>query len=312
MCDAGLSYMTLGQPLSLLSGGERQRLKLAKHIGKKGSVIVLDEPTTGLHPSDVDHLMDLLDEKVKKGTSVIVIEHNTEVMKHADYLIDVGPDGGRDGGRIVFTGPPEQMLQADTITAICLRAAVEDRPLSQNEKDRCIHSNHVSKNSIQEDSMFKLMPIGRIVSDQEKTYIALDPALAPALTGLKGFSHIQIIWWFDRCDDTQNRAVLQHQRPYAHGPKTMGVFATRSPQRPNPIALTTAQVLWIDEEHAQIGIAFIDASNGTPVLDIKPYTPSLDRVESPETPEWCRHWPKNLESSAQFDWNAEFNFDMNE
>ena len=251
-------------------------------------------------------------DKATKGTSVIVIKHNNEVMKRTDYLIDVRPDGGRYGGRIVFTGTPEHMLQAETNTAICLRVAVKNRPLSQNEKGRRLHSHLVSKKSKQEDSMFRLMSIGRIVSNQDGTYIALDPALAPALTGLKGFSHIQIIWWFDRCDDTQNRAVLQHQRPYAHGPKTMGVFATRSPQRPNPIALTTAQVLWIDEEHAQIGIAFIDASNGTPVLDIKPYTPSLDRVESPETPEWCRHWPKNLESSAQFDWNAEFNFDMNE
>ena len=120
--QAGLSYLTLGQPLSTLSGGERQRLKLAKNLGKKGNIIVMDEPTTGLHPSDIQKLLKLFDTIVSKGNTLIVIEHNLDVMKQADWIIDVGPDGGTNGGEIVFTGTPEDMiLHAETLTAESLR-----------------------------------------------------------------------------------------------------------------------------------------------------------------------------------------------
>ena len=126
MIEAGLSYLTLGQPLSTLSGGERQRVKLAKHLDKKGNIYLLDEPTTGLHASDVKNIMRLLDSFVKRGSTVIVIEHNLDVMKQADYIIDVGPDGGTSGGRVVFTGTPQEMVQnADTITARYLRKSLE-------------------------------------------------------------------------------------------------------------------------------------------------------------------------------------------
>lgn len=126
MIEAGLSYLTLGQPLSTLSGGERQRVKLAKHLDKKGNIYLLDEPTTGLHASDVKNIMRLLDSFVKRGSTVIVIEHNLDVMKQADYIIDVGPDGGTGGGRVVFTGTPQEMVQnADTITARYLRKSLE-------------------------------------------------------------------------------------------------------------------------------------------------------------------------------------------
>ena len=125
MLEVGLPYLSLGQPLSTLSGGERQRVKLAKDLDRKGSIYVLDEPTTGLHASDVQKVMELLDSLVERGNSVIVIEHNLDVMKQADYLIDVGPDGGTAGGEIVFTGTPGEMAEhGKTITAEYLRKSL--------------------------------------------------------------------------------------------------------------------------------------------------------------------------------------------
>ena len=122
MLEVGLPYLSLGQPLSTLSGGERQRVKLAKDLDKKGNIYILDEPTTGLHASDIKKVMELLDSLVDRGNTVIVIEHNLDVMKRADWLIDVGPDGGTAGGQIVFTGTPLEMVEkSHTITAEYLR-----------------------------------------------------------------------------------------------------------------------------------------------------------------------------------------------
>lgn len=126
MNEVGLSYLSLGQPLSTLSGGERQRIKLAKYLNQKGNIYVLDEPTTGLHASDVKNIMKLLDSFVKRGNTVVVIEHNLDVMKQADYIIDIGPDGGNTGGEVVFTGTPKEMIaSANTITAKYLRKSCE-------------------------------------------------------------------------------------------------------------------------------------------------------------------------------------------
>ena len=128
MLEVGLPYLSLGQPLSTLSGGERQRVKLAKDLYKKGNIYVLDEPTTGLHASDIKTVMELLDRLVDRGNTVIVIEHNLDVMKRADWLIDVGPDGGTAGGEIVFAGTPREMVeQAHTITAEYLRKSLENK-----------------------------------------------------------------------------------------------------------------------------------------------------------------------------------------
>jgi excinuclease UvrABC ATPase subunit len=112
MRDVGLHYLTLGQPLSTLSGGECQRIKLASELHKEGSVYVLDEPTAGLHMSDVSHLLAILDRLVAGGNTVIVIEHNMDVVRRADRVIDLGPEGGSKGGRIVFEGTPEQLARA--------------------------------------------------------------------------------------------------------------------------------------------------------------------------------------------------------
>ena len=125
LADVGLGYLSLGQPLTTLSGGERQRLKLATRMADKGAVYVLDEPTTGLHLADVEQLLGLLDRLVDGGLSVIVIEHHQAVMAHADWIIDLGPGAGHDGGRIVFEGTPEALVTAcSTLTGQHLAAYV--------------------------------------------------------------------------------------------------------------------------------------------------------------------------------------------
>ncbi|WP_250301063.1 excinuclease ABC subunit UvrA [Streptomyces sp. A 4/2] len=125
LADVGLGYLRLGQPLTTLSGGERQRIKLATHLGEKGGVYVLDEPTTGLHLADVERLLGLLDRLVDSGKSVIVVEHHQAVMAHADWIIDLGPGAGHDGGTIVFEGTPADLVAArSTLTGEHLAAYV--------------------------------------------------------------------------------------------------------------------------------------------------------------------------------------------
>lgn len=124
----GLSYLTLGQALSTLSGGEIQRIKLAQALRKKGKIYILDEPTTGLHPSDVTKLMKLFHSLVDQGNTVVIIEHNLDIVKQADWIIDIGPEGGKNGGKLVFEGTPSDMINlAKTHTADCLREEVNSK-----------------------------------------------------------------------------------------------------------------------------------------------------------------------------------------
>ena len=120
--DVGLGYLTLGQPVSALSGGECQRIKLASELHKDGSLYVMDEPTTGLHMADVGHLLPIMDRLVDAGNTVVVIEHNMDVVRHADWVIDMGPDGGTRGGQVVFEGTPAGLAEApESITGQFLR-----------------------------------------------------------------------------------------------------------------------------------------------------------------------------------------------
>ena len=126
-----------------------------------------------------------------------------------------------------------------------------------------------------------------------------------SVRGLEEFSHIWLIWQFSENPPTSSLTV---RPPRLGGNARMGVFATRSPARPNPIAMTASEVINIDLANGIIRIAFIDADDDTPVLDIKPYTPSFDRVEAPGVPAWSRGWPKSTEASGDFDWGQVFNF----
>jgi excinuclease UvrABC ATPase subunit len=122
LSDVGLDYLTLGQPLSTLSGGECQRIKLASELHKKGSIYVMDEPTTGLHMSDIGHLLAIMNRLVDTGNTVIVIEHNLDIIKNADWIIDMGPEGGHKGGQVLFEGTPQQLLSArQSLTGAYLR-----------------------------------------------------------------------------------------------------------------------------------------------------------------------------------------------
>jgi excinuclease UvrABC ATPase subunit len=132
LTDVGLGYISLGQPLTTLSGGERQRLKLAIQMAQDATIYILDEPTSGLHLADVDQLLALLDRLVDDGNTVIVIEHHQAVMAHADWIIDLGPGAGQNGGRVVFTGSPADLVAtSESLTAQHLRTYVGAEPLAQ-------------------------------------------------------------------------------------------------------------------------------------------------------------------------------------
>jgi tRNA (Thr-GGU) A37 N-methylase len=154
----------------------------------------------------------------------------------------------------------------------------------------------------------KLQPIGTIESGNAGARIVLAPPFRAGLKGLSGYSHVQVLWWMDKCDNPRDRGTLVETKPYKKGPAEIGVFALRSPERPNPIAVTNVAVAYVDEDAGTVGLHWIDAFPGSVVLDLKPYTPSIDRIERPSVPPWCNHWPKSCEESADFDWAAEFNF----
>ena len=153
-----------------------------------------------------------------------------------------------------------------------------------------------------------IKPIGYARCSNGGFAIQIKKEYRDALRCLSEFGHINVVWWFSECDNDEQRNILTINRPYKGSPEMIGTFATRSPERPNPIALTVCEVLNVDEEKGEIQVSFFDAMDGTPILDIKPYTPSLDRVEHPVVPEWQAQWPQNIETSGSFDWGSVFNF----
>ncbi|MBN2274746.1 MAG: SAM-dependent methyltransferase [Bacteroidales bacterium] len=157
------------------------------------------------------------------------------------------------------------------------------------------------------ENTIQVKPVGFIKADKNGFSVELEKTYLPALKNIDGFSHLQIVWWGNLCDTPEYRSVLTNDKPYKKGPDTIGIFATRSPIRPNPVLITTIYVQHIDFEKGIIYTPYIDAEKGSPVLDIKPYHLS-DRVRSCQVPSWCQHWPEWDEDSAEFDWQNEFNF----
>jgi tRNA-Thr(GGU) m(6)t(6)A37 methyltransferase TsaA len=153
---------------------------------------------------------------------------------------------------------------------------------------------------------FTVKHIG-MVSLSERPHIALDAEYAPGLRGIDGFSHAIVLWYAHKVPEW-NPESLTIPQPYRKAPPSLGVFATRSENRPNPILMSVVQVAGIDVSAGVIDVAWIDAEDGSPVLDLKPYHPSVDRIRNVEVPSWCRHWPQSLEESADFPWHQEFMF----
>ncbi len=156
------------------------------------------------------------------------------------------------------------------------------------------------------EKTYKLSPIGQVECGPEGFALKIDPKYRAGLQGLADFGHINVLWWSHYLDTPDHRSVVEAEQPYKHGPAKLGIFATRSPLRPNPICVTTVSVLHVDVANGLVIVPWIDAENGTPILDIKPYEPSADRVREVRMPEWCQHWPQWLEDSAKFNWEAEF------
>jgi len=155
---------------------------------------------------------------------------------------------------------------------------------------------------------YNLIPIGECKEENGEFVIEIYPKYRKAMEGLAEHSYLKIIWWFDKCDDEISRNKLIEEKPYKKGPNVLGTFATRTPERPNPIAVSNVFVLSVDKDKGIIKVPYFDAFSGTPILDIKPYMPSVDRVENVTMPQWCEEWPKSVETSGDFDWSTVFNF----
>ena len=153
---------------------------------------------------------------------------------------------------------------------------------------------------------YTLSPIGHVTAADDGLRLKLDERYVPGLRELDGFSHAIVLWWCRHVDNDECRALTQCEQPYRRSPQKVGVFATRSPVRPNPIATTAVALLGIDHEAGTIAIPFIDAEDGSPVIDIKPYHPCADRIREDAVASWCSHWPEWYEDSARFDWASEF------
>ncbi len=150
--------------------------------------------------------------------------------------------------------------------------------------------------------------IGSIERSNDGFSICISKEYRDGLIELDKFSHAIIVWWCSFVDKPQYRKICTMNKPYKKGPDIIGVFATRSPVRPNPIAISTVQIIGIEQAKGIVRVPYIDAEPGTPVLDIKPYHPSEDRIKNIDMPRWCSHWPMWNEESEDFNWEEEFNF----
>lgn len=157
------------------------------------------------------------------------------------------------------------------------------------------------------ETKIQITPIGKVNVVGNSYTIEIDEKYRSGLTSIVGFTHLQIIWWAHLLDNKECRATLITDKPYKKGPDKIGVFATRSPVRPNPILITNIFLSKIDLENGIIHTPYIDAEKNSPVLDIKPYHFN-ERVKNCKVPDWCSHWPQWYEDSATFDWQNEFNF----
>jgi tRNA-Thr(GGU) m(6)t(6)A37 methyltransferase TsaA len=153
----------------------------------------------------------------------------------------------------------------------------------------------------------QLSSVGTVINENGMFVIELKPEYRQALTNIDGFSHLQIVWWGDLSDNPEQRVRTTVEKPYTKGPDVLGLFATRSEYRPNPVLITNIEVAQIDYERGRISTYYIDAEPGTPVIDIKPYHKS-ERIRDCKVPAWCDHWPQWYEDSGDFNWQDEFNF----
>lgn len=159
------------------------------------------------------------------------------------------------------------------------------------------------------DGRYELRPIGRVDLSGETPVLRVDEPYRPALEGLSDFGHVVVLFWCHLVDTDEGRSLATCDRPYTKGPDRLGIFATRSEARPNPIGITPVSILRIDPAEGTIHVPYIDAVDSTPILDLKPYTPAIDRIRDARTPDWCAHWPACQEDSASFDWASEFTFE---
>lgn len=156
---------------------------------------------------------------------------------------------------------------------------------------------------------YAIRPIGYVEArDDGSAVLHVDETYRGGLRGLDGFGHIEVLWWCHLADAEELRSTTDAGRPYVALDHDLGIFATRSPMRPNPVALTVIEVSAIDAEEGTVETPYFDAEDGTPLVDLKPYTPSIDRVEHPRVPSWCADWPRSVEASGDFDWSSVFRF----
>jgi len=153
---------------------------------------------------------------------------------------------------------------------------------------------------------FSLREIGHVSMNADDCALAIDEPYRAGLKNLDGFSHIIVVWWCHGLDAPETRSLTTIEQPYRNAPSEIGVFATRSPARPNPLALTPVRILGIDHEQGILAVDYVDAIDDSPIVDIKPYLGAIDRVKDVGSPDWCSTWPQWREDSATFDWASVF------